>query len=241
MKNIQIRILNPDAIYDAERAMQAAATLTQKGEKITSLEDFDKIYYRDLDNKFLERLCSLPHPTLQKLGAVNVIIIGLSRRALGQITRHQNEVKFMSSSLQYSNYSGSQRFVIPPGLSTRERQALEHYYKECAEAYDAFIEAGLTPDQAGYTMPQALRGVLMISATPYQWKHMIGQRTCKRNTPEVRYIFLKIRDLLCDEAPELFTWSGPGCYKNRCLEGSMSCGSPVRMMKDELEALENED
>ena len=33
---------------------------------------------------------------------------------------------------------------------------------------------GIDHDSAGYVTPQGLRNVLIISATPYQWKHMIS-------------------------------------------------------------------
>ena len=45
-----------------------------------------------------------------------MVIVGASRRFLAQITRHQNEVKYMSASLQYSDYSGVEDFVIPYDL-----------------------------------------------------------------------------------------------------------------------------
>ena len=38
--------------------------------------------------------------------------VGASRRFLAQITRHQNEVKFMSASLQYSNYAGHRQSLV---------------------------------------------------------------------------------------------------------------------------------
>ena len=44
---------------------------------------------------------------------ITVAIVGASRRFLAQITRHQNEVKFMSASLQYSNYTGQADFAVP--------------------------------------------------------------------------------------------------------------------------------
>ena len=39
-----------------------------------------------------------------------------------------------------------------------------------------------------HTTPQGLRNVLLISATPYQWKHIISQRVCRRNTDETRIV-----------------------------------------------------
>lgn len=237
MKNIEIQVLNPEAVRSSEYAMLAAARLTQRGERIENMEDFMMIYNKPLDKKLVSNLCDLPHPTLQKFGVINVMVVGLSRRALAQITRHQNEVKFMSSSLQYSDYTAMQRFVFPEGLTEAEEMILEDCYENCAECYDKLIKLGASPDQAGYAMPQGLKGALMISATPYQWKHMISQRTCRRNTPEVRYIFLETWRLLNNIAPELFGDAGPACLDEACPEGKMSCGVPSLSLRAELEEL----
>ena len=237
MENIEVQILNPEAIRSSEYAMLAGARLTQRGEKISDMEDFMTLYKKPLDKKLIANLCGLPHPTLQKFGIINVAVVGLSRRALAQITRHQNEVKFMSSSLQYSDYSTRQMFVTPPDLSPAAEDILHGMYASCAQAYDRLISLGLSPDQAGYVMPQGLKGVLMSSATPYQWKHMISQRTCRRNTPEVRYIFLETWRLLNNIAPELFGDAGPACLNGTCPEGRMSCGVPSLSLRAELEAL----
>ena len=45
---------------------------------------------------------------------------------------------------------------------------------------------------AGHVTPQGLRNALVINATRYQWKHIIGQRVCRRNTDETRIVLLKI-------------------------------------------------
>ena len=238
MRNIEVQIINPEAIRSSEYAMQAAARLTQRGEKIEDMEDFLTLYRKPLNRKLISDLCELPHVTLQKFGVINIMVTGLSRRALAQITRHQNEVKFMSSSLQYSDYSKAQRFVMPPDLSERQEKLVQAMYTACAGAYDQLIKLGCTPDQAGYVMPQGLKGALLISATPYEWKHMISQRTCKRNTPEVRLIYLKIWGLLDAIAPELFGDAVPACLKTgTCPERKLSCGKPVKNMLEELEAL----
>lgn len=49
---------------------------------------------------------------------VTVAVVGASRRFLTQITRHQNEVKYVSASLQYSNYSGKAMFAVPYEIMT---------------------------------------------------------------------------------------------------------------------------
>ena len=77
--------------------------------------------------------------------------------------------------------------------------------------------------------PQGLRNVLMISATPYQWKHIIGQRVCRRNTDETRIVLLKIWQELYTLSPALFApgLTGPFCQRDKCLERKMTCGRKI--------------
>lgn len=84
-------------------------------------------------------------------------------------------------------------------------------------------------DSAGYATPQGLRNVLIISATPYQWKHMIGQRTCRRNTDETRIVMLYIWQRLYKLSPILFApdLTGPFCQRGSCMEKQMSCQNPI--------------
>lgn len=104
MNRIEVKILNPDSIDQAEKMMVCAARLTQRGHQITCLKDFMELYESAYQRSTVEKLVKLPHPTIQKFGIINVVIVGASRRFLAQITRHQNEVKYMSASLQYSDY-----------------------------------------------------------------------------------------------------------------------------------------
>lgn len=233
MKNIEVKILNPQGLIDAQKAMLAGATLTQKSHKIYNMDDFLEIYDKEIDPKRVAGLASLPHPALQKLGSCAVMLTGISRRALAQITRHQNEVKFMAGSLQYSDHSKVQKFVMPP-VKEPERTKIAWAYESAALAYDELVAKGVDRDIAGYVLPQGFRTSLMMVATPYQLKYMIKLRTCKRNTEEVRYIFLKLAKELIEIAPELFSGCYPDCYyqDGKCPEGKMTCGS--RMLSTDL-------
>ena len=113
MKKIEVKILNPESIDQAEKMMVCAARLTQRGHQISCLSDFMDLYEKTYRRSTVANLVKLLHPTIQKFGIINVVIVGASRRFLAQITRHQNEVKYMSASLQYSDYSGVEDFVIP--------------------------------------------------------------------------------------------------------------------------------
>ena len=243
MKEIEVKILNIDEISKSEKMMVAMARLTQKGHTIQSMSDLEALIDMDYKASTVRTMCELPHPTIQKFGVINIAVVGASRRFLAQITRHQNEIKFMSASLQYSDYTGSSQFVIPYEITklgeedtlTRimrnpegkrinwfEQQYLKSCYQSVAE-YEQAIKQGVPHDAASYMLPQGLRNVLIISATPYQWKHMISQRTCNRNTSETQYVMLKAWELLYGTSV-MFEDCGPKClYTGKCPEGKMFC------------------
>lgn len=232
MNRIETRILNCSAIQEAERNMVFTARLTQRGHTIHNMEDLVRLYYRTFTQDTVKKMGSLPHPTIQKFTVITAAVVGASRRFLSQITRHQNEVKFTSASLQYSNYSGEAAFVRPYEILTASPEILELYDRSCRldmECYEQLCQSGISHDTAGYVTPQGLRNVLIISATPYQWKHMIGQRSCRRNTDEMRIVILNIWQDLYDLSPSLFLpeLTGPFCQRGRCLEGKMSCGVSI--------------
>ena len=225
MKQIQIKILNPEVISNAEKMMACAARLTQHGEKIHNMDDFMQIFEKPHTDTFIKKMVSLPHPTLQKLGVINVVVVGASRRFLAQITRHQNEVKFVSASLQYSDYSNDSQFCVPYKILEKGSEAVNEYETECKKIMETYKDACevVGNDAAGYLAPQGLRNVLIISATPYQWVHMIRQRSCRRNTDETRYVMLRIWEQLYKISPAWFKLCGPFCTRGKCEEGHMWC------------------
>lgn len=244
MDKIQVKVLNPEVISNCERMMVCAARLTQGGHKIKTLDDFMALYNKDYKYSTAMTMRNLPHPTIQKFGVVNVVIVGASRRFLAQITRHQNEVKFMSASCQYSDYSDDADFVVPYNLlndkSPLREVNLHEYINTCKDSmkrYKELIIDGVDHDEAAYVLPQGLRNVLIISATPYQWAHMIQQRICRRNTIETRYVMLKIWEQLNKESSVLFGANClPSCAYDKCKEGKFCCGCPydTSMLPEEI-------
>lgn len=231
MQNIHVKVLNPDNVEDSIKMMVCAARLTQRAHTIDTMDDFMELFNKPYKETTVKNMTKLPHPTIQKFGIINIVILGASRRFLAQITRHQNEVKFMSGSLQYSNYKDFRRFVVPYNLLGKP-DLIEKYLDGCTksmELYNELNNLGIDNDTCGFVAPQSLRNVLIISATPYQFKHMISQRICRRNSDETRYVMLKIWQELYKLSPELFSvdTTGPHCSKGFCKEGVMACGKPV--------------
>ena len=220
--------MNCQAVAEAEKNMVFAARLTQRGHRINTMKDLTALYEKSFSEDTMAAISKLPHPTVQKFGVITVAVVGASRRFLAQITRHQNEVKFMSASLQYSNYAGQADFAVPYEILAAPRSIREMYLESCKsdmDCYEKLCASGIGHDAAGYATPQGLRNVLIISATPYQWKHIIGQRVCRRNTDETRIVLLKIWQELFSLSPVLFSpgLTGSFCQRDKCLEGKMSC------------------
>lgn len=231
MKNIDIQILNPGAIKDAEEMMVFAARLTQRGHKIHDMNSLLELKNTPYREGTAQAMANLPHPTIQKFGVINVAVVGASRRFLAQITRHQNEVKFMSASLQYSDYSRQAEYCIPIDIIRKGDYAIDAYLATCEQTmsnYEAAVECGVSNDAAGYMAPQGLRNILIVSATPYQWKHMISQRICRRNTDETRYVMLLIWKALYEQSV-MFRDMGAFCMTGACKEGKMACTKPIKV------------
>lgn len=226
MDKIKVKILNPEIIKETKDLMVLGARITQQSHKLKSFEDFEKMYNKPYGDTFLKTINNLPHPTLLHFTKINIIVFGASRRFLAQITRHQDNVKFMSGSLQYSNYSDASDFVVPYNIMNTLEES--EYLASCRKSmkdYKDLNENNIPHDECGYCAPQGLRNVLLISATPFELKHMIAQRICRRNTSETRYVMLKIWDELYKIAPDIFNAKTTGCFcmQDKCKEGHFSC------------------
>jgi thymidylate synthase (FAD) len=232
LNKIEVGLINDQDVMTFNRfVMKLGAKISQHGHEVRTIADLkDKDFLQSAGDKLTEKLCSLPHPTLQKFVTIPLLFIGVSRRFLAQITRHQNDIKFMSSSFQYGDHSNDTDFVVPvevlrqPNASAKER--FENAMFKAHREYKELVPL-VGKDAAAYVMPQSTRVMLLAVATPYQWKHMIGQRICKRNTTEMRYVMLHAWNCLFSADPYVFSpeTTGPVCMRNgRCPEGKMTCG-----------------
>ena len=233
MKNIEVKVFNPEAIAEAEKLMVATARLTQTGHKIKNLQDFNAMYHDSYTQNTVKNLMGLKHNTLRQFNMIQVVVAGASRRFLSQITRRRAGVTFMSASLQYSDYSNDSQFVVPYEILEKGTVITESYLSNCKTSMTAYInavESGIDQDAAGYLAPQGLANVILISATPQAWIEMIQQRTCKRNTKEMRYVMLKTWQQLHAFNSNMFASqiTGPYCMRGKCEEGIFKCNEPIK-------------
>lgn len=236
MNHIEVKILNPEQLAQGEQMMVAMARLTQRSHKITNMADFVELLNKPYSQTTVTTMGALPHPTIKKFALINIAIVGASRRFLAQITRHQNEIKFMSGSLQYSDYSDDAQFCVPYEIlkASAERttiedlDAIDYYLEGCHRDLEEYRKLAdvVGNDAAGYKMPQGMRNVLLMSVQPFELMHIINQRTCNRNTLETQYVMLKIWEQLYQHPQYGAMWQscGPDCQGRGCQEGKFSCG-----------------
>ena len=232
MKQVQIAILN-EASTDPVGMMRFLAMLTQRGHKVSDVNSLCALYDKAMLNETIpaHTLVRLPHGSIKRHTPITVAVVGASRRFLAQIRTHSVGIDFMSASLQYSDYSGAADFYVPyEYLGTSFASAYLEKCKEDLRFYESLIRSGINNDTAGYSMPQALRNILIITANHEAWLNLIRVRACNRNTNETQYVVAKIWETLYEKSfdgDEYFAYAGPDCMFGRCREGHMSCGKPV--------------
>jgi thymidylate synthase (FAD) len=225
VKKIEVVVLNHNPA-DNRAMLNLAANISQKGQKLKRADQLKEFIQVPSDQK-VERLVGIPHASLQKLFNISVLFLNVSRRFLAQVTRHQNDIHFMSSSLRYANHENDIDFVWPYEILTASEEIQENYKAAMLTngSYYCKLVKQVGNDAAGYAAPQSLRTSILATATAYQWKHMINQRTCKRAGAEMRYVMLQLWRLLHKSDPVFFSadTTGPDCANRGCQERGWGC------------------
>ncbi len=71
-----MKILNCQAVVEAEKNMVFAARLTQRGHRIATMEDLLVLYEKSFSTDTVEAIGGLPHPTVQKFAVITVAVVG---------------------------------------------------------------------------------------------------------------------------------------------------------------------
>ena len=246
MRNIEVKVIAEHG--GPGEMMSFLARLTQRGANIQSMSDLESLMAKPSSTKLIESMVALEnHHTIRRFTPITVAIVGASRRFLAQIRTHSVGLNFVSASLQYSDYTGKAKFVVPYSLLEASHNGervgiwdpVEYYLDGCEEAMDRYkrISKATDNDTAGYAAPQGLRNILIIQGNHDAWLHMIKLRSCNRNTTETQYVIMRIWEelLKTQDGPEMFKWAGPDCMYGACKEGKMCCGAPLKASRLERE------
>ena len=244
MNNIEVAVLDAHAFPGS--MMVGLARLTQRGHNITTMDDLRKLFEdaKSANPDLVRGIAKLPHGTIKRFCPITIGIVGASRRFLAQARTHQVGFNYVSASLQYSDYSGKGRFVVPYALTEYDHEHADDiaisvsesrvakYLESCNDAMSAYEDLAKATDNdtAGYAAPQGLRNILVMQANHDAWMNFIRLRSCNRNTPETQYVTLRIWEelLKTPDGKEMFAYAGPDCMYGACREGKMCCGKPLK-------------
>jgi thymidylate synthase (FAD) len=237
MDKIEVKV-----IYEPTGAKEMAgflARLTQRGHNISTMDDLLELMNTPVSDGLAGAIAKLPHGTIKRFTPITVAIVGASRRFLAQARTHQVGITYVSASLQYSDYSGLGKFVVPYELFSNDK-AREAYLNTCEFSMNVYADmiknGGVDNDTAGYAAPQGLRNILIMSANHEAWGNFIRARACNRNTVETQYVALRIWEelLKTKDGEQLFSNLGPDCISlSMCREGKFFCGESLKtVIKD---------
>lgn len=240
MDKIEVKVIAEHG--DPAAMMSFLARLTQRGANITSMRDLESLMEKPTNAKLVESMIALEnHHTIRRFTPITVAIVGASRRFLAQIRTHSVGLNFVSASLQYSDYSGKARFVVPYEVMKADADNkgidLDNYWRtlyltSCERDMQTYtsLAAVAGNDAAGYAAPQGLRNILIIQGNHDAWLNMIKLRSCNRNTTETQYVIMRIWEelLQTQDGQEMFKFAGPDCMYGPCKEGKMCCGVSLR-------------
>ena len=210
--------------------------LTQRGDEIHSVEDLMTLRHKSLFGKAPSAdYMRLPHTTLRRMSLIEVAIVGLSTKCMNQLRTHATRLTFVSTSTQYSKYTGQDNFILPSGLSEEAADAMKKLYDNVQSVYNRLInEYGVDNDKASYILPQSLRKAVVISGPLDAWEYVMRTRLCHRNSEEMQYVMKLLYKEFAKRMPPTYLVNMlPKCTTTGCEEGKFCCGKKF----DEKECL----
>lgn len=90
---------------------------------------------------------------------------------------------------------------IPPGVGARLTARLQTLYDVCLATYDAFLEDGVSPEQARFALPTGALTRLYATASLRNWLNWLVQRNDKHAQEEVQVIARQVEPIVAQVAP----------------------------------------
>lgn len=89
-------------------------------------------------------------------------------------------------------------------------------------------------EDARYVFPNACETKIIATMNARELMHFFSHRCCNRAQWEIRALADEMLKLVKSVAPNLFKHCGPGCVKDKCPEGTMTCGKILQVREKYL-------
>lgn len=194
----------------------AACSMTQK--KDITKQDFKS------NNALIKYLFTANHQSPLEHASITVMITGVSRSFLAQITRHRMG-SFTSASQHYTTYDEFPNVVSKQLVKTEDIAIQSETFKAidtCDIIYSRLIGMGIPKEEARQVLPNAKAVNIMWTVNARSLINFFNQRLCRRNVEEMYLFARKMRIKCVDWFPELFSLVGPDCKTlGGCRQGRM--------------------
>ena len=174
---------------------------------------------KETPGKLIKYLISAKHMSVFEHLVYTFFIKGASRSFMSQITRHR-VASYTVSSQHYQDY---QEY---PAVLEAPNAIMENSINYSKATYVQLLEQGVSKEEARQVLPNAISTNILMTANARSLENIIKQRRCKRNVTEMVVVVNKMRDLLVDHCPEIFSRFVTYCESDRCNQGKMKCGAP---------------
>lgn len=190
--------------------------------------------------KFLDKLMSYGHMSPIEHVSFTFAVEGVSRSLTHQLVRH----RIGSYSQQSQRYVKLNQFeyIVPPSIH-KDEKAKEIFVKmmeDSQKAYDEivdilkekYIKNGMKKlgaekkaiEDARYVFPNACETKIIVTMNARSLFNFFEHRCCNRAQWEIHDLADEMLNQVREVAPILFKNAGPSCLKDKCPEGTMTCG-----------------
>lgn len=174
---------------------------------------------KPLSAKTIKFLLSAEHTSVLEHNSMSIMVTGMSRSLLAQITRTRIGISFTSASQHYQDYRDYPTVVHPQfAKDTIMRQSLDNAFNN----YTDMVDRGMPVYEARQCLPGAASNNMVITANAVTMARFFRSRMCNRNVDEMRNFVIKWYRLAKKWWPEFFKLVGPPCHMDgRCNQGFM--------------------
>jgi len=165
--------------------------------------------------RLLDTTITSGHHSVIEHNVFTFAVRGISRACSHQWVRHRIGWSYDQQSQRYVDFTRASyiEIVVPPAV-LRQAETLRAFLdpvEASVRAYFTLVSAGIAPEDARFTLPNAFETKMVVSANARALLHFFALRTCQRAQWEIRWVANLMLRQLRRVAPEIFKYAGPTC------------------------------
>lgn len=159
------------------------------------------------------------------------VIEDVSRALTHQLVRHRI-ASYSQQSQRYAKvdvHSDEKWYVIPPSIA-KDEYALREFLdcmKACEKAYFNLEQMGIKGEDARFVLPNACHTAIIVTMNARSLIEQSSKRLCNKAQWEIREMYTRMKELIKDIYPTVYSMCVPKCVTDKCPE-KKPCGNPYK-------------